>query len=212
MDRTLTDELLDHLDPADFRAVRSRQDLRFIDVFLGNSRWILSILGALEETSGGIVELGAGEGNLCKRIGSMLPGTPVTGLDRIASPDNLAGLARWVRGDFLETLPVVTGSVCCGALILHHLDTGRLRRLGMELRRFSHLVFTEPHRSPYALRMAALASPVFGEVTRHDMPASIRAGFRPGELPALLGLDSTEWVIRETVTLRGSLRLAASRR
>jgi hypothetical protein len=49
-------------------------------------------------------------------------------------------------------------------------------------------------------------------VTRHDMPASIRAGFRRGELPALLGLDSKKWILRELSHWRGSLRLVASRR
>jgi hypothetical protein len=49
-------------------------------------------------------------------------------------------------------------------------------------------------------------------VTRHDMPASIRAGFRKGELAALLGLDRSAWIIEETETLRGSLRFSATRR
>jgi hypothetical protein len=49
-------------------------------------------------------------------------------------------------------------------------------------------------------------------VTRHDMPTSIRAGFCPGELPALLGLDSKKWSVSESSHWRGALRLAASRR
>lgn len=212
MNRILETELLDHLDPSDPGAVRSRRDLRLINLFLGNSRWILGALGKLQGTAQGVVELGAGEGILCRRISGILPGITVTGLDRVPPPERLPSSLRWVRGDFVETLPSVTGSVCCGALILHHLDAAGLRRIGVELRRFSHLLFTEPHRSAFPLGMAVLASPFVGEVTRHDMPASIRAGFRPGELPSLLGLNPSAWMIQEKVTLRGSLRLLASRR
>ncbi len=212
MNRVLEVEILDHLDPADPGAVRSRRDLRLIDGFLGNSRWMLRSLGKLRGRAQGVIELGAGEGILCRRISDTVPGITVTGLDRIAPPPRLPSSVQWVRGDFMETLPSVTGSVCCGALILHHFDTESLGKLGMELVRFSHLLFTEPHRSPFPLAMAGLVSPLVGKVTRHDMPASIRAGFRQGELPLLLGLNPSEWVVREQVTLRGSLRFSASRR
>jgi len=212
MKRILKAEILDHLDPADPGAVRSRRDLRWIDLFLGNSRWMLDSLGKLRGTAQGVVELGAGEGALCRRISAILPGISVTGLDRLARPAQLPSSVRWVGGDFMETLPSVAGSACCGALILHHFDAENLRKLGRELARFSHLLFTEPHRSVLPLTMAGLVSPLVGKVTRHDMPASIRAGFRKGELPSLLGLRPSDWVIREQVTLRGSLRFSASRR
>jgi len=211
MNRILETELLDHLDPADPGAVRSRFDLRWIDVFLGNSGWILRNLSKLHERVNGVVELGAGEGTLCRRISAMLPGIIVTGLDRVDPCGQLPPSVRWVLGDFMETLPAVNGSLCCGSLILHHFDTRSLAKLGRELSRFSHLLFTEPHRSALPLGMARLAFPLVGKVTRHDMPASIRAGFRKGELPGLLGLKPSEWVIREQVTLRGSLRFSASR-
>lgn len=211
MRRILEVEFLDHLDPADPEAARSRRDLRLIDVFLGNSRWMMGTLGKLQGTVQGVVELGAGEGALCRRISGILPGMTITGLDRIGPPVGLPSSVRWVRGDFMETLPNITGSACCGALILHHFDVESLRKLGRELGRFSHLVFAEPHRSTLPLTMARLVSPLVGKVTRHDMPASIRAGFRKGELPFLLGLKPCDWVIREQVTLRGSLRFIANR-
>lgn len=212
MNRILQAEILDHLDPADSRAVRSRRDLRLIDLFLGNSCWMLGALGKLQGKEEGVVELGAGEGHLCRRISAAFPGISVTGLDRVSAPESLPDCIRWVRGDFMKTLLSVSGAVCCGALILHHFDTESLQNLGMVLQRFQYLLFTEPHRSALPLGMAGLVSPLVGEVTRHDMPASIRAGFRKGELPLLLGLNPAEWEIRERVTLRGSLRFSASRR
>ena len=209
MNRILTAELLDHLDPADPRAVRSRRDLRMLDGFLGNSRWILRCLKHFCGQPGGVVELGSGEGQLCRRIRTLYPTCDITGLDRISRPEGLPPSIRWVSGDFLETLLTVEADVCCGSLILHHFDTPDLQRIGREFRRFPLLLFTEPHRGSLPLRMAGLASPFAGEVTRHDMPASIRAGLRKGELAPLLGLDPARWEIRERVTRRGTLRFAA---
>jgi hypothetical protein len=86
------------------------------------------------------------------------------------------------------------------------------RELGERLQSFRLIIFCEPLRSSLPLFLSKLSNPFLGEVTRHDMPVSIRAGFRPGELPALLGLDSKKWILRELSHWRGSLRLVASRR
>lgn len=211
MNRILEPELLDHLDPADPGAVRSRRDLRFLDLFLGNSRWILRALRRIQDRCGRYVELGAGEGRLCSCVHTAHPASEITGLDLIARPGDLPSSIRWMSGDFLQKLPGVEAEACYGSLILHHLDAFALGRLGREFRRFSFLLFSEPYRGIFPLRMAGLASPLFGEITRHDMPASIRAGFRKGELARLLGLDTARWEIRETVTRRGTLRFAAIR-
>jgi len=211
MNRILEAELLDHLDPADPGAVRSRRDLRIMDFFLGNSRWILRSLCRFHHGPGRLVELGAGEGLLCRRIEEANPGTSVVGLDLIGRPPGLPPSIRWVSGDFLRTLPSVEAEVCCGSLILHHLGAPSLRRLGSLLGRCSLLLFAEPYRGMLPLRMSGLASPFVGKVTRHDMPASIRAGFRKGELAGLLGLNPARWEIREFVTRRGTLRFAAIR-
>jgi hypothetical protein len=213
--RVLTPEILDSLDPADPHAVRSRRDLRLINGFLGNSRWILRELrkhSTLHEgIEEGIVELGAGDGALCSTVHRSLPRTPVIGLDLVPRPSGLPSEIQWVRGDFFETLPQVQGSVCIGSLILHHFSSEMLHSLGEGLQRFSLLVFCEPLRGSLPLTLARLAWPFSGDVTRHDMPASIRAGFRIGELPGMLGLDPTAWHIRESLVSRGSLRMIASR-
>ena len=211
MNRILEAELLDHLDPADPGAVRSRRDLRHLDLFLGNSRWILRSLSRIGDQSYRLVELGAGEGLLCRKIHEANPKCQITGLDRIARPGNLPPSIDWLRGDFLQTLPSIEAEVCYGSLILHHLDATALQLLGWEFRRFSLLLFSEPYRGVFPLRMARLASPFVGKITRHDMPASIRAGFLKGELAGLLGLDSARWEIREFVTRRGTLRFSAIR-
>ena len=70
------------------------------------------------------------------------------------------------------------------------------------------LCFSEPWRSRWALLQGRLLWPFLGRVTRHDMAVSIRAGFRRGELPALLGLGD-EWTVQEQCTRLGACRMVA---
>lgn len=211
-ERLLVPELLDSMDPSDPRAIRSRRDLRLINLFLGNERWIANQCRQHARQVGGITELGAGDGRLSKRLHRALPHATVTGLDYRDRPACLPSLIAWIEGDFLETLEDSAGDACVGNLILHHFDSEGLRILGSRLRRFSLLVFCEPLRKRLPMTLARMALPFAGEVTRHDMPASIRAGFHRGELPSLLGLDPTLWNVEEKESGRGSLRLIASRK
>jgi hypothetical protein len=211
LNRVIVPELLDSLSPADPRAIRSRKDLGWIDLFLGNSRWLVRQLEGQSPVPARVLELGAGEGALCRRINASLPSATVTGLDLIGRPEHLPAAVQWKRGDFFETLPDCAADVCVGSLILHHFPDGALRELGIRLRSFRTIAFCEPLRSRLPLALSALSCAFMGEVTRHDMPVSIRAGFRLGELPALLGLDSKNWKLTESSHWRGSVRLIASR-
>jgi len=212
LDRVIIPEILDSLNPADPRAIRSRSDLKRIDLFLGNSRWILRQLKNQSTAPQRIVELGAGEGALCRKIQTALPSSLVTGLDLVARPAKLPQKIQWVSGDFFQTLPKIKADTCVGSLILHHFSEANLLDLGERLTSFRHLLFCEPLRSRLPLFFSYLVCPFMGEVTRHDMPVSIRAGFLPGELQALLGLDSTRWRVEESFDWRGRLQFAASQR
>lgn len=212
LDRVIIPEILDSLNPADPRAIRSRRDLRLIDLFLGNSRWIVRQLQKQTPPPTRIIEIGAGEGTLCRKVQTALPASTVTGLDLIQRPASLPGAIQWIGGDFFQTLTNIEANACVGGLILHHFTAEALRDLGARLQSFRSLVFCEPLRSRVPLFLSKLSCPFLSEVTRHDMPASIRAGFRPGELPALLGLDSKKWSVRESSHWRGVLRLVASQR
>jgi hypothetical protein len=210
--RLLVPELLDSMDAADPRAIRSRLDLRFINAFLGNERWIRSMLREHSVEIRSLQELGAGRGHLLKRLHSILPEAIVTGLDLSARPEGLPSGIHWIRGNFLETLTDGKADACIGNLILHHFDSEALRTLGGKLQEFRLLLFSEPLRKALPMRLARMLLPLAGEVTRHDMPASIRAGFLKGELPSLLGLDPARWNVKEYESGRGSLRLIASRK
>ncbi|MEI8293987.1 MAG: class I SAM-dependent methyltransferase [bacterium] len=211
LDRVIIPEILDSLNPADPRARRSRRDLRWIDLCLGNSRWILSQLKKQSPASSRIVEIGAGEGGLCQSIQAAFPPAKLTGLDLVPRPTSLPEEIEWVSGDFFQTLPETDADTCVGSLILHHFGEGALRDLGHRFQSFRRLLFCEPLRSRRPLLLSRVASVFMGEVTRHDMPTSIRAGFRPGELQALLGLDSKKWLVHESISQTMTLRFAAAK-
>ena len=212
LERVIIPEILDSLDPADSRAIRSRRDLRWIDLYLGNSRWIVRQLKRQTPSPARIIEIGAGEGDLCRKVQTSLHSSTVTGLDLIKRPSNLPTSIQWIGGDFFQTLPNIDADACIGSLILHHFSDEALSDLGARLQSFRSLTFCEPLRARLPLFLSKLSCPFLSEVTRHDMPASIRAGFRPSELQVLLGLDSKKWHIRESCHWRGALRLVASRR
>ena len=212
LNRVIIPEILDSLNPSDPRAIRSRRDLRWIDLFLGNSRWVVRQLKKQTPPPAQIIEIGAGEGDLCRKVQTSLPSSKLTGLDLIQRPDNLPEDIQWSSGDFFQTLPNINADACVGSLILHHFSDEALRDLGARLQSFRNLTFCEPLRSRLPLFLSKLSCPFLSEVTRHDMPASIRAGFRSGELSALLGLNSKKWHIQESSHWRGALRLVVSRR
>jgi hypothetical protein len=205
-------EILDSLPADDPRARRSRRDLQAVDAFMGNTRWILRKIRSLPSEGGAVVELGAGEGRLAEKMCKAFPRRRVVALDFAERPPDLEERVDWVRGDFFQTLTGTDGGICAGSLILHHFSDGALGELGRRMREFQILIFCEPLRSRVALGLSALARPFAGEVTRHDMPASIRAGFVPGELPGRLGLEASQWSWSESATLRGGLRFFAMRR
>ena len=205
-DRAVIPEILDSLSPDDRQAQRSRRELRFINAVMGNSRWILSCLsGAVHGAE--VHELGAGEGCLLRKIAAreFRP----CGYDLSPRPADLCESFLWQQGDFLESEAPFQGIVV-GSLILHHLEVEELKRLGKRFKGADQLLFVEPLRSQWALLQGCALKPFLGPVTRHDMMVSIRAGFRPGELPLMLGLDH-EWKVEETMTLRGGYRLRAIR-
>lgn len=203
MQRVVVPEILDSLAGDDPAAMRSRRDLRMINFLMGNERWILR-----QDLSGGMIELGAGEGVLSRKLVKF---GEVMGLDFQEAAEGLVDLGvGWKAGDLFESLPLVDGDTVVANLILHHFEDDDLARLGELLKGRRRLVVVEPWRSRLALVEGALLWPVVNEVTRHDMMVSIRAGFRAGELEALLNLGEG-WVWREEVSLLGGIRAVAYR-
>ncbi|MEM9481863.1 MAG: class I SAM-dependent methyltransferase, partial [Verrucomicrobiota bacterium] len=78
-ERHLTPEKLDELLPEDPRAQRSRLDLRLINWLMGNHRILGRYAAAFSWKSA--VELGAGDGELLRRLASRFPDRHLRGID-----------------------------------------------------------------------------------------------------------------------------------
>jgi hypothetical protein len=206
--RRLEPEWLDSLDHRDPRAVRARRDLRLINALMGNEGWILRevsrLPGAAEK---GIVEIGSGDGHLLARLSRL---GPATGCDLAPKPPGLPEAIAWRQGDLFSLPAPLNGGILVANLFLHHFNPASLRQIGGIAAGFDALVLVEPHRSRGGLALARLLLPIMSEVTRHDMPVSIHAGFARGELTHDLGL-SYGWSVSESSHWRGSLRLVARR-
>lgn len=206
--RRLEPEWLDSLDHRDPRAIRARRDLRLVNLLMGNEGWILRQVATLSRSAErGIVEFGSGDGRLLTHLSRL---GPATGCDLAPKPPGLPVEIAWRQGDLFSLPETLTGGILVANLILHHFDPGSLRKIGGIAAGFDALVIVEPHRSRGGLALAGLLLPFVSEVTRHDMPVSIRAGFARGELTRELGL-STGWSVTEKSHWRGSLRVVAQR-
>ena len=81
--RDLKSELLDELDPEDPDAKRSRRDLRRINLFMGNMRWIrVEILKVLSQTNTklNVIEIGSGDGQFLESL-KHIKGLNLKGVD-----------------------------------------------------------------------------------------------------------------------------------
>ena len=191
---------------------RSRWDLRAINFLMGNERWIARHLAAYPAAlAQGVVEIGAGEGTLLRRLAKKHAGIPLTACDLAPRPAGLPERIAWDRRDVFESLAEVNGGVLAANLFLHHFEDAELARFRPFMERFEVVCFNEPYRVEQTLLDARFMLPFVGRATKHDMVVSIRAGFVPGELPARLGLDAAKWRVREATTWRGGLRVLASR-
>ncbi len=209
-DRKLTPEILDELPADDPEAIRSRRDLRWINMAMGNYQWIASQI-----TPGRWLELGAGDGSLAAQVGSRA-GLHIDGLDLAPRPEDWPAEWGWQQGDLFALLPKLaadrqpTGLVA--NLFLHHFTDEQLATIGTLIPdTIERLLICEPARSSAHIWQGLAIYPFINRVTRHDMIVSIEAGFREGELPYALGLDSSQWVWHEYRSLLGAYRLEAQR-
>jgi len=196
--RRLEGEWLDQLPADDPRARRSRADLARINAIMGNARMVSDTIPR-QMVSDTIVEIGAGDGafalGLARRL--KVAGLRVTLVDRqrIVSQETMAGfrdagatveVAQDDVFDWLER-PGPPVDAIVANLFLHHFEDEPLRRmLALVARRTRLFVACETRRSAWALASARMLGAIgCNDVTRHDAVASVRAGFRDGQLSAL---------------------------
>ena len=215
--RVLEQELLDTLPHDDSDALASRQDIEVINQIMGSFRWMQRQLQEHAPATSRIVELGAGDGSLIRPIAEASPELAArwTGLDLAPRPDGLPLGVQWVQGDFLQSeasqKALAEANVVVANLILHHFTEDQLRRLAPRLHHARVIVVSEPARYWHHYLQGQLLNLMceFNHVTMYDMRLSIRAGFRPGELPRALMLDREQWDIEEDHTLFGACRMLA---
>jgi hypothetical protein len=209
--RVVVPELLDHLPHDGPAARRSRIDLRRINFLMGNERWLIRSLKRLDgAVASTLCEIGAGDGGLVSKVCRCFPKCRVIACDLAPRPAGLDEAVEWLAGDVFKH-PPAAGGVLLANLFLHHFEGHEMKRLGELCADHQVLLFNEPDRSHIASMLGMLLHPFVNHVTRHDMQVSIRAGFRRGEMAALLGLDEKVWKIRETSTWRGARRVIAWR-
>lgn len=202
--RVVTPEVLDELPQDDPSAVASRRDLRRVHRAMGSRAILLRALAratARRPSPRRVLELGAGDGTLmlraARRLASEWPDVRLTLLDRQRVVDDrtldafarLGWQARTLQADVLDWVaqPVEERwDVVVANLFVHHFRDDTLRALlrGVAARTDA-FVACEPRRARLALAASRLVGLIGANaVTRSDAVASVRAGFRGGELRA----------------------------
>lgn len=209
-------EILDHLPPDHPDAVASRRDLRLINAFMSNHRWLLARLSGWLRPGARVVELGAGDGTLARKLRARLPAGldfRYTAVDFAPRPPDWPEDPRfeWRREDIFgsDALPMADGIIAC--LVLHHFNDAALARLGERLAGARFFLAREPARR--SLWMRYLLYPCrLNRVTKHDMKVSMEAGFLGRELADALGLRQPDWQISSRETMFNAHQFEAVRR
>lgn len=200
--RYLVPERLDLLPPDDSGAIGSRRDLRRINRLMRQPQIAAALLSRhLGKPPRRLLELGAGDGatslTLARRLAPHWPGVTLTLLDRLdlvasgtrAGFDALGWRVETATGDVFDWLDRNAGErfdAVVTNLFLHHFNADLPRLLAGASRLAPLFVATEPRRDRLSLvgsRMLGLVGA--NAVTRHDAPASVRAGFAGDELTRL---------------------------
>lgn len=200
--RLLTGEILDTLAPDDPRAVASRGDLRRLNALMLQHGVMADLLRRrLPSPPRRLLEIGGGDGRftlgLARRLAPRWPDVQLTIVDLTDStaPQTHAAFARlgWtlavVQADvfaWADAAPASHDAILAN-LVLHHFTDADLARLFAALAPLTTVfAAAEPRRGAFPLAASLLVGAIgANDVTRHDAPASVRAGFRGAELSAL---------------------------
>ncbi len=213
MDRCLERELLDELDSEHASASHCRRDLRRLNAWMGNASIIASALQRACAPPGprSVVELGSGDGTLLLNIAGKLKWRGVQAIlvdkQSVVREATLqafrelewcvecveADVIDWLRAGFHSRFSVVL----CN-LFLHHFTEAQLAEIfSLASQQAELFVATEPRRSGMALLFSRMVGLIgCNAITRHDAPASVRAGFRGREL-SYLWPRQMHWITAE---------------
>lgn len=212
--RLIEPEWLDVLPPADPRAKRSRQDLRRLNLLMGNIGILQRNLNKYWSMGYPLViaELGAGDGTfmlaLARRLSPKWGPVKVILIDRQSNiteqtrraMENLDWSVECVTADVFDWMAssdALIDIIICN-LFLHHFHAEALSVLFASCAQKTTLFLAcEPARSPLSLCSSYLLGLIgCNDVTRHDAVVSVRAGFRRNELTNIWP-DPHRWVLEE---------------
>ncbi len=200
--RVVVAERLDHLSPDDPAAIASRRDLLRINRLSAQPAIAARALRRhARRPPRRILEIGAGDGRssvlLARRLAAGWPGVTLVLLDRqaIVDPgvrrelDAVGWRAEPAVADVFDWLKAPTGGpfdAVIANLFLHHFEDRLPELLAGAARLAPLFMATEPRRDAVTLASSRLVALIGANaVTRHDAPASVRAGFAGRELTAL---------------------------
>ena len=212
--RNVEPELADHVPGDDPRARRFRRDLSRLNAFTMTdrimARTLLKHWGSVAPRE--IVDLGAGDGTFMLRVAQRLaPRWRDVTVKLVDQQDivgahvrNGFGALHWniqtVAADVFELLQKTQSNVDIVTAngFLHHFTAERLTHLfGLAADRAKLIVAGEPRRTHFAREVSRFVWLLgCGEVIRHDVLASIRAGFVRKEISASWPTRNG-WVIEE---------------
>jgi hypothetical protein len=212
--RRIEPEWLDELQADDPRALRARRDLTRVN-------WLMMQVGIMVRSlrkhalypPRALLDMGAGDGTFMLRVAHQIaprwPDVTVTMLDRqnAVCGDTMERFRslRWrveiVSDDvfhFLQRTRLSDVDIVISNLFLHHFTQEQLVALFAHLRKVPWLfVACEPQRSAVAAMASRLLWAIgCSDVTRHDAPVSVNAGFAGQELTALWRRNDS-WDTRE---------------
>src|SRR5271156_2372796 len=195
MRRQVCAEVLDDLDPADPRAVRSRDDIGRLHRAMGSLTILRNMIARLRlaSTPRTILELGAGDGTLLLRLARTLAswrGVELTLLDRhrVVSPETLEGFRKLGWRVSVACKDALTWAaepaetrfdLCVTTLFLHHFKDDDLGVLLKGIaRRCDAFIASEPRRDLLAGAGSRLVGLLGASaITRGDAVKSVAAGF-----------------------------------
>lgn len=196
--RRIEPETLDELAARDPRSLASRRDLSKINALMFQARIMADLLTAHAKAPQRLLELGAGDGHfslaVARRLAKRWPTLELMLLDRadlvsrerVDAFKELGWRVETVTADLFQWVHVTTKrfDVITANLVLHHFDDAGLASLFSRLMQLAPtFLATEPRRNVGALAMTGLLRLIgANDVTLHDAPASVRAGFAGTEL------------------------------